>query len=785
MDAPLQRRALEVLEQAFDQPDESRLDWLIQTHAADPELVAAVQRLLRADATGAAALPTGGLARAAAPRPMPERIGNYRVVDRLGEGGMGEVFIGARDDGLFEHDVAIKLVRPSLLPETARALFHKERRALAKLGHRHIARLFDGGVDDSGAPYLIMELIRGAPIDAFVATHKLPLTDIVALFSGLCDAVQHAHQNLVVHADLKPDNILINEAGDAKIVDFGVARLLLDADARDAGAGDASGIYPQTPLYASPQRQAGAPPIPADDVYALGAVLRTLVASHPQAADGDFAAILARACAGDPADRYPSAAALRDDLRAWAEHRPLAARTHDRLHVLGKFLRRRRLRVAAAALGLAGLIIGLGVTTLLYMQADHARALAEARFADVRGLARYLLFDVYDRLEQTPRSLALRRDVAAMGETYLDELAAVADAPDDLRTEIIEGRIRLADLQAGRLHANLGDVDAARRNLAEAEVLAMQVELRRPGEARSALARIAIRRAAIAMNIEQDLEVAALALARAESFLVEMDGDDAGLLRLEWEIESATLANWRGEQAQAASIARAAQARLEALPDEQRRTRTAELLRARLSDALAEAIYYQGDLDAAAAEYLRLAEMTAASAEARPDDMEALRFAIRARWALATTLLALGRAGEGLAELDAAAALLPRLTDHEPEDADAQRLERVVLTARAQALAMNGRFDEGVDILRANVDARRALREQAPDQGDRARDHAVALAMLADLHADLGAAADACPLYAQARAIFADLERRGRLASLDRDNALRMIIERQRTHCGV
>ena len=267
MDQTLVRRALLIFEDALEAEDADREAVIAAACAGDAVLEAEVRRLLKADAMAERAMPTGGLQ----PRegPMPTRIGHYRIVERLGQGGMGDVFVGARDDGLFDHAVAIKRVRPTLFAETARALFERERRALAALGHRHIAQLYDGGVDETGAPYLIMELVRGVAFDDYALSHDLSPRRIVEMMIAVCEAVQHAHQNLIVHADLKPANILVNDAGDPKVVDFGVARLLSEANE--------AGLYPQTPGYSSPQRVAGAAPTPADDVFALGAILRALL----------------------------------------------------------------------------------------------------------------------------------------------------------------------------------------------------------------------------------------------------------------------------------------------------------------------------------------------------------------------------------------------------------------------------------------------------------------------------------------------------------------------------
>jgi hypothetical protein len=164
--------------------------------------------------------------------------------------------------------------------------------------------------------------------------------------------------------------------------------------------------------------------------------------------------------------------------------------------------------------------------------------------------------------------------------------------------------------------------------------------------------------------------------------------------------------------------------------------------------------------------------------------MDALRYAVRARWALATTLLQRGRAREALAELNVAAEPIPRLLAFEPEDEAARRLDRIVLTARAQALAMSGDLEEGVRLLRAQIASREALHRSAPDVADYARAYAISLAMLGDLYVDNGRNREACPVYAQSRALFEGLAAREVLSQQDRASALRMVLERQAQACS-
>jgi len=809
MDQTLTRRALSIFEDALDAEDDAREPLISAACAGDAALEAEVRRLLKADALAERAMPAGGLQ----PRegPMPTRIGHYRIVERLGQGGMGDVFVGARDDGLFEHAVAIKRVRPTLFAETARALFERERRALATLSHRHIAQLYDGGVDDTGAPYLIMELVRGVGIDDYALARDLPPSRIAEMMIAVCEAVQHAHQNLIVHADLKPANILVNQAGDPKVVDFGVARLLSEANE--------AGLYPQTPGYSSPQREAGAAPTPADDVFALGAILRALLtgegprgtahtlltseaigrsmafadrtpewrAARARDVHGDLDAIIARACAAQAEDRYPAAVALASDLRAWLDFRPISGRSSDRLYVFKKFVRRRRLRVAVGASAAAALVLALAVTTTLYAQTDFARREAEARFTEVRSLAKYLLYDVYDRLDRTPQTLAMRRDVARVAQGFLNALSDTPSAPPAVLQEAAEGLIRVADLQAGRSRANLGETEAALENLARAHAISQKLKpAATDSDSVSALrASIAVRQAAIEMNSRQDLSAAGRLLDDAAVDIARIDGASRrhALLTTQLEVESAILGNWKGEYAASTVHARRAIEIATSVAPDPADARDVHYLLVRAWDALAEAIYY-GDSEAASERpYRELVRITSDYAAKNPDDMLGIRIAIEAHWALGATLLGLNRSKAALTELDVAAGMMPALLDFQPDDEGARRTQQIVLAARAQALAMSGRFPEGVALLRKQVQTSAELASRPTAQPGEKRSWAVTLAMLADLYADNDAPKEACPLYAQADEIFTALDRNGQLSELDRTNSVRMINLRREKHC--
>lgn len=204
-------------------------------------------------------------------------VGRYRLERCIGSGGMGTVYLGTRADAEFHQRVAIKLVRRGMDSDEILRRFRAERQTLAELHHPNIALLLDGGVTDSGQPYLVMEYVEGEPIDRFCDRHRLTVEARLALFLAICDAVRHAHQNLVVHRDLKPANILVSHDGIPKLVDFGIAKLLTPGERPHATTPEERRL---TPEYASPEQVTGRPVTTSSDIYSLGVILYGLLSGH-------------------------------------------------------------------------------------------------------------------------------------------------------------------------------------------------------------------------------------------------------------------------------------------------------------------------------------------------------------------------------------------------------------------------------------------------------------------------------------------------------------------------
>jgi len=456
---------------ALERPADERTAFLRASCGQDPSLYHEVLALLASDTEAASVLGESatdfaapllpGLQEALGSEtdlPAGARVGPYRIEGLLGRGGMGRVYLAERADGAFEKRVALKVVKRGMDTDEVLARFRRERQLLAGLDHPHIARLLDGGATEDGRPYLVMECVEGEPITAYADRHRLPLDARLALFEQIAEAVAYAHRNLVVHRDLKPSNILVTEDGQAKLLDFGIAKLLGDDDA----AHTREGLRLLTPEYAAPEQVRGEAVTTATDVYALGVLLYELMTGRrpcdlagpgllarerallhaepprpsaalvPEAAaarattperlrrrlNGDLDTIVLKALRREPERRYASVGALREDLRRAQRGLPVEARPESALYRAGKFVRRHRLGVAAATafvLLLAGSVVALG---LQQRQTARERDRAEAARARAEQTAGFLegLFDAADPFAPERLDTLRARDLLARGQ---------------------------------------------------------------------------------------------------------------------------------------------------------------------------------------------------------------------------------------------------------------------------------------------------------------------------------------------------------------------------------
>ena len=756
-------RALDLFERLAARPDNLRFRTRLLKSESSVVLDRVAQLELAHAARAAMATQIPGSTAAALVEP-PKRIGPFRLTERIGYGGMGDVWRGERDDGRFEQVVAIKLIHAHLSGSAAEA-FAAERRILAKLDHPDIVRLTDGGETESGLPYLIMDYVAGAPLDEAVAA--LPLNQRIAVFRRAASVVQFAHSRLVAHADLKPSNILVDAEGRVRLLDFGIAGLLTEDDAPPSPS-----VGAMTGGFASPQRLAGAAPSIADDVYALGMTLSLIIAD---AGDLDLIAIAAKAMAREEVDRYGTVADLNLDLERWQGGFPVSARQVGIGDRARKFAGRHRLGVIASTLGLLALVGATLFATVSSIRAEHARAEAAARFEDARGTARYLLFTLMDRLEAQPNSLALRTEVADVAQHYLDRLSRADGAAPEVRVEAARGLIRLAEAQGVPGYPNLSQTDLAQRNLTKALEILAGVSSK---EARAQSVKALAYQARLSSLVDQRADQALKLLARADALFAAEPGLPRSIRGMILN-ERAVALSEKNQYTQAIPVAQSA---LNLLPPGGTLDEVIE--RAKAADLLAESIYYGESAQAAVQPYEDAVGLLEAAHQRFPESRIIMQRLARQRWALASTILSLDRNAEALTLLTATAKDLRQMVAFDTDDEEAARLLQMVELDRAEALADVGRVDEGLVLLRANIDSRKAWLARAPTELRRFRDLVVAVKLLGDVQVRHNRVRAGCLEYLEFHKLVSQMSARGNLAEMDMAYTLKGIAETEAQFCG-
>lgn len=488
-------KVAELFKSAVELLPEKRQVFLDARCGADSELRAEVESLLRTQARAGqflerpAANLASGNARAGAFTPG-EAVGDYEIVSLIARGGMGEVYLA--NDRRVQRQIALKFVRGGLDRDTLTRRFHREQELLAALNHPNIAQLYDTGVTGYGIPYFVMEYVNGLRLDDFVAQQSLGLTDRLRLFQKLCGAVAYAHQHLVIHRDIKPANIRVTPGGEPKLLDFGIAKLLDNASARES---DQTATLQRilTPEYASPEQIRGDRLSTATDVYSLGVVLYELLtgtkpyrvqsrrpdeleravadqepvrpstaaaasskshALNPKALQGDLDNILLKALRKEPERRYATAAQFSDDIQRHLTGLPVSARKDTLRYRTARFVGRNRFAVAAAIVIACTIIAGLIATT---WQARVARR-NEARAERINQfLQRMLSFSNQSITSVAP--VPQRKDVTVnqMLDLIVPQIESeLSDAPE-VRAQVLQ--------TIGTAYASQGLYDAAEKQL--------------------------------------------------------------------------------------------------------------------------------------------------------------------------------------------------------------------------------------------------------------------------------------------------------------------------------
>jgi serine/threonine-protein kinase len=505
----------QLLDRALDVVDVRRDAWLAGLDDVDPAVRDLVRDALAARERGEThdvirtlppRAPAHDFARAHAPG---DTIGPYRLLERVGAGGMGEVWRAERVDGVFDRRVALKLPVLALSRAALAERFARERELLASLAHEHIARLYDAGFGDDGQPFLAIEYVDGRPVDDYADAKRLDVDARLRLFAQVLAAVGHAHASLVLHRDIKPSNILVTRAGDVKLVDFGIAKLMEEGEAHATELTRLAGAA-LTPDYASPEQIAGKPLTTAADVYALGVVLYELLAGvrpyrlkrgtraaleeaitsvdavplsqarfRPDAAAargttparlrgrlaGDLETIVAKALRKDAAARYPTVAAFADDLRRHRERLPVLARPDSRWYRALRFVQRNALPAAAVGIVVAALAAATSVSLVMLERARTAAQQARDE-ADVAKAVQSCQVVVFSASDVDVDAVEHTRDMTA--SQLLDRGARKVDASLDGAPKVKVTLLRVF----GEVYAELGQYPKAlafhERSVAEA-----------------------------------------------------------------------------------------------------------------------------------------------------------------------------------------------------------------------------------------------------------------------------------------------------------------------------
>lgn len=737
-DLSVEREALALLEEALDLPETMRESFLAR-QAAAPDVVARVRSMLEAERlvslrTGAAVLGLG-------PGPMPERIGPYRVTGLIGRGGMGAVYRAERDAGDFTREVAIKLVKPGLLSEELQGRLAAERQLLAGLVHPNIARLYDGGTTSGGQPYLVMELVDGLAIDRFADGERLGEEARIRLVEALADAIAHAHRRLVIHRDITPLNVLVTNEGVPKLIDFGIARGPEEVT---------TGV----------------------DIAGLGRLLRRLL---PEPGP-ELAAIIARATDPDEARRYPTAEALAEDLVRYRTGEAVAAFGGGRAYWLRKFVGRHRLGVAASAAGVLLLAGAFAAVLAANAEARRAEAEAEARFEQTRGIARALLFDVYDAVSRMPGATLAREKLAEVAVTYLDALASLPAASPDVVAEAGRGYVRLAEVVGGGQHASLGRYEDANGLLARAEALLVPAWRADPEDEGLTLAFAQLRIRQAGTNIYNNGEFAlartqAEEAARATAPFTRTNREAARIHAVALQAIGDTH-GWNDEIPESRDAFLRAIAFIEGLPKPLRTDPDVRGAESAILRLLGEAHHLLEESDAARAVLARATEINRDLVRIAPGDPQNRRKLSISLWYTAVVERATGRTAEARQAIGESLEVARAIVADDRQDRGG-----LGMVATAGEIAAQLAADAGDrPMFRAQAGEVLAVHDQLVDLAGGApgaiRARASAMRTIAGNHDRLGERPAACAMWQRAVAGYEELDRRGALSDFDRNNPL-------------
>ena len=761
----LTREDLEAIEAIFDEVVD--LDPVVRSSLLDSrpglraELRAEVETLLNAHArVGSFMEPvdslTGRGAPAAAERRVGAMVGPWRLLRRIGTGGMGDVYLAERADGAFAGQAAVKFTRAHLPDPVAARRFFLERQFLASLHHPNIVTLLDGGTTPTGEGYLVMEYVEGTPVTEFCRSRALPLDARLSLMRQVCAAVQYAHQRAIVHRDLKPGNILVTADGVPKILDFGVAKLLEGAGADDTlTLGVVPG--PLTPNYASPEQLRGLGVTTAADVYSLGvllyevvtgerpyetagqtldAVVKLVVDTQPsrpsaprtggdttlpyprQQLRGDLDAVVLKAMRKEPEQRYGSAGEFADDIGRFLAGAPVVAREPSLGYTLRRLAARNKAVVGVTLAALVAIVSALGVALWQRQVAVREQARAEQRFREVRQLANSLIFTIHDRVAKLPGSTPVRREIVDEALSYLERLERDSQGDQALQLELAAAYRQIGNILGNIGQPNLGDREGAQRQLRRSRELLLPIASAPTPPPEAIRSLVGTDRALASVlkrmnRVSEAVVVAQEAVTYAERAvaLSYPDGKDL-LARAVFDAASAvhptdaSIPHWRRAETLFGAL-------LAERPDDPARQRNLALV-----DKYLGAVFdRRGEDEETEMHYARALQLDEGRLARTPDDRQV-------QFDTAISLANMASIADRRHENDKAFALFTRslqirsaLSDSDPQDVLARSRVAWVRMRLARLERERGNFDAALDHARRSVDDQQRVLETTKDVG--------------------------------------------------------------------
>ncbi|MEO0576419.1 MAG: serine/threonine-protein kinase [Pseudomonadota bacterium] len=756
---------------------------------------------------------------------LGKTLGNYHIVEVLGEGGMGAVYRAERAHEDFTQTVALKVIRGRFLADDLIRRFNAERDILARLNHPYIAQLIDGGTEQ-GIPFLVMEYIDGIPVNDFLDAQSADVATRVRMVQNIALAVHSAHQNLVVHRDLKPGNVLVTDDGIPKLLDFGIAKLVATNDADATADATVMGRQALTPNYASPEQIKFNTVTTLSDVYSLGVLAYELLtgerpyhldttsqatlidginnvsvprasqrltsisdrklrdaiaasrATTPERLDktlrGDLDNILAKALALEPEHRYTSIAAFSADLGRYLSGQPVEAHADSLMYRARRFVARNRGVVLFSSALFVSLVVGLAATTWSYVQAERAREDASARFEQVRSLAKSMMFDVYDDIAKVPGTVSVRSELASTAQQYLETLAADARAPVDVQLDAAQGFSRLYTILNREAVDDAGDRARAAAAWDKAHSILLRLSETDADNASvwHALGDLESNRAALMLDVDNDPEASAAMLSTAKTRFekaVTLAPDDFGIAMstLTAKLRQSNRLKWSDDYQSAIVVSTDLLSEIGAAKQVWPDNTELLVIEGDTYQLRGESAYWIDDYDTAMPDYgASIAAYQAALNAGGPDQAVEGKLS-NAFWSRGNSHIDLQDPQAAAVDFEAATELVRVAAARDPDDTTTARKFAILRASRAMALVNSGESDTAIDLMHQTNDWFETQAAQDTQTPGPQRSLAISYYMMGDIYRIADRKPEACEWFERSLASWLSFDERFGIAEFD------------------